>query len=179
MKLLHAVLTASLFVVPALAASLNVRIDYDKSFNFSKVKTYSIRIGTTWGNDIAERQVLAEFDEGIASKGWTKAEQGEAQIEVILHGATEVKHTLNTFYNGMGGYGYGYGYGWGGPGVVTTTMTDYTVGTLVVDMFDTETKHLVFRGTAQHKVSSHAKKNVKRIEKTASEMFEHFPPGTN
>jgi hypothetical protein len=179
MKLLRAVLAGSLLMFPALVAAQDVQTDFDKAFDFSTIKTYSIRIGTTWGNDLSQRQVLAEFDEAIASKGWTKAPQGQAQIDVVLHGATEVKHNINTFYNGMGGFGYGYGIGWGGPGVATTTVTDYTVGTLVVDMFETKSKHLVFRGTAQDEVSSKAKKNASKIEKASTKMFKDFPPGTN
>jgi hypothetical protein len=176
MKVLRAMLAGSLLVLPALVAAQSVQTDFDKSYDFSTVKTYSIRIGTAWGNDLAQRRVLAEFDEAIASKGWTKAPQDEAQIDVILHGATAVKHNINTFYNG-GGFGYGYGFGGWGPGMTSTTVTDYTVGTLVVDMFDTTTKHLVFRGSASDELSDKADKNMKKVEKASAKMFKNFPPG--
>ena len=58
MKLLRAVLTASILMLPALAAAQDVKIDFDKAFDFSTVKTYSIAIGTTWGNNLSERRVL-------------------------------------------------------------------------------------------------------------------------
>ena len=73
--MLRAVLTASILMLPALAAAQDVKIDFDKAFDFSTVKTYSIAIGTTWGNDLAERRVLTEIDEEIAAKGWKKVDR--------------------------------------------------------------------------------------------------------
>jgi Domain of unknown function (DUF4136) len=180
MKVLRALLTCSILMLPALAIAQDVKTDFDKGYNFSAVKTYSIRIGTGWNNDISEKRVLGEFSEAIASKGWKKVDSG-ADVEVILHGATQTKHTANTFYSGMGGgYGaYGYG-GMGGMGMATatTTTSEYTVGTLVVDMFDPKTKKLVFRGTASDEISDKPEKNVKKIEKASDKMFKNFPPGS-
>ena len=53
MQGLRAALAGSLLMLPALAAAQDVKIDFDKAFDFSTVKTYSIKIGTTWGNDLA------------------------------------------------------------------------------------------------------------------------------
>jgi hypothetical protein len=49
-----------------------VKIDFDKAFDFSTVKTDAVKIGTTWGNDPSQRRVLTEFDGAIAGKGWKK-----------------------------------------------------------------------------------------------------------
>ena len=177
MKRLRAVLTACLLVLPALAIAQDVKIDYDKAYNFAPVKTYSIRIGTPWGNDLSQRRVLAELDQAIAGKGWKKVDEGgEADIAVIVHGATETKRSANTFYSGgMGGYGYRYG-GMGGTATASTTVTEYTVGTLVVDMFDAKTKNLVFRGTAADEISDKAEKNTKKLDKAVEKLFKNFPP---
>ncbi len=175
MKMLPAALTGLLLALPALAVAQDVKTDYDKAYNFAPVKTYSIRIGTTWGNDLSQRRVLDEVDEAITAKGWKKAAEGQADIHVVLHGATQTKHSANTFYTGtMGGYGYRYG----GMGMASaqTTVSEYTVGTLVVDMFDAKTKNLVFRGTAEDEISDKAEKNVKKIEKASAKMFKNFPP---
>ena len=80
MKLLPAALTGWLLVLPALAVAQDVKVDYDKAFNFAPVKTYSIKVGTTWGNDLSQRRVLTEFDEAIAAEGWKKVADGQADI---------------------------------------------------------------------------------------------------
>jgi hypothetical protein len=175
MKILPAALTGWLLVLPAFAVAQDVKIDYDKAFNFSPVKTYSIKIGTGWGNDLSERRVLAEFDQGIAAKGWTKVAEDQADIQVLLHGATATKKTASTFYSGMGG-GYGYRYGGMGMGSASTVVNEYTVGTLVVDMFDAKTKTLVFRGIAEDEISDKPEKNAKKLEKASKKMFKDFPP---
>ncbi len=170
MKTLRAVLTISILMVPAITFAQDVKIDFDKGFNFSTVKTYSIKVGTTWGNDLSERRVLTEIDQEIASKGWKKAPDAEANVQVILHGATQTKRNASTFYSGMGGYRYG------GFGSAQTVVSEYTVGTLVVDMFDAKTKNLVFRGTAEDELSDNPEKNAKRLEKASTKMFKNFPP---
>ena len=176
MKLLPAVLTGCLLTLAALAIAQDVKIDYDKAYNFAPVKTYSMRIGTAWGNDLSQRRVLEEFDQAIAAKGWKKANDAAADIHVVLHGATDTKHNVNTFYSGgMGGYGYRYG-GMGGMGTASTTVTEYTVGTLVVDMFDAKTKNLVFRGVAEDEISDKPENNAKKLEKASDKLFKNFPP---
>jgi hypothetical protein len=178
MRMLPVALTGLLLMLPALAGAQDVNIDYDKGFNFAPVKTYSIKLGTTWGNDLSQRRVLTEFDEAIAAKGWKKVAEDQADVQVILHGATQTKRTANTFYTGMGGgygrYGYG-GYGYGG-GTASTVVNEYRVGMLVVDMFDGKTKNLVFRGTAEDEISDNPEKNAKRLEKASTKMFKEFPP---
>ena len=176
MKTLFAALALSLLALPSPAAAQDVKIDFDKAFNFAPVKTYSMTLGTKWGNDLSERRVLTEFDEAIAAKGWKKVPEGQADIQVILHGATQTKHNANTFYSGMGGGYGGYRYGGMGMGTATTTVSEYRVGTLVVDMFDSKTKNLVFRGTAEDELSDNPEKNAKRLEKASTKMFKNFPP---
>jgi Domain of unknown function (DUF4136) len=174
MKLLSAAFTGWLLVLPALAVAQDVKIDYDKAFNFSPVKTYSIKVGTTWGNDLSQRRVLTEFDEAIAAEGWKKVADGQEDIQVILHGATQTKQSASTFYSGMGGYGYrGFG---GGSGTASTVISEYRVGTLVVDMFDAKSKNLVFRGTAEDEISDNPEKNAKKLDKASTKMFKDFPP---
>ena len=80
MKRLPAVLTGCLLALPALAIAQDVKIDFDKAYNFAPVKTYSIKIGTPWGNDLSERRVLAELDKAIAGKGWKKVDEGGRRI---------------------------------------------------------------------------------------------------
>ena len=88
-----------------------------------------------------------------------------------------MKKDLNTFYSG----GYG-GYGWRGMGgwaSTSTTVSEYTVGTLVVDIFDAKSKELLFRGTASDELSDKAEKNQKKLAKASDKMFKDFPPGSD
>jgi hypothetical protein len=155
----------------------DVKVDFDREADFSRLQTFRVKIGTSWNNSISEERFIDSFEKALTSRGWRKVD-ADPDAVVVLHGATEVKRTLNTFYSDMGGYG-GYGWhGWGGMGSSTTTEDEYTVGTLVVDIFDADTKKLVFRGQASDEVSNKPEKNIKKIEKVTKKMFAKFPPGS-
>ena len=157
------------------ALAQDVKTDYDKAANFGGVKTFALKIGTAWGNPIGEKRVTDEITQALTAKGWAVAEEGKADAQVVLHGATQTKHSLNTFYSGMGGYGYR---GFGGMGTATTTDSEYVVGTLVVDIFDAKSKALLWRGTAQDELSDKPDKNVKKLAKASDKLFKDFPPGS-
>jgi len=172
------VIAGALSLLGAAAFAQDVKTDYDKDANFAAVKTFAIKIGTGWNNPISEKRVLAEFTDELTQKGWTKAaDEASADAIVVLHGATQVKKDLNTFYSGMGGYGY-RGWGGGGMGTATTTTSEYTVGTLVVDIFNAKSKGLMFRGIAQDELSDKPEKNQKKLAKASDKMFKDFPPGS-
>jgi hypothetical protein len=159
------------------ASAQDVKVDFDKDANFAVIKTFAVKIGTTWNNPLSEKRVLAEIEQTLQEKGWTKTE-GQGDALVVLHGATEKQKSLNTFYSGgYGGYGW-RGYGMGGMGTATTTESEYMVGTLVVDIFDAKSKQLLFRGTAQDELSDKPEKNVKKLAKASDKMFKDFPPGS-
>jgi hypothetical protein len=160
------------------AAAQDVKVDYDHAANFAAIKTFSLKIGTSWGNQISEKRVADEITQALTEKGWKLAPEGQADAQVVLHGATQTKRDLNTFYSGMGGYGYrGWG-GMGGMGTATTTVNEYKVGTLVVDIFDKTGKSLLWRGIAQDEVSDKTEKNVKKLGKASDKLFKDFPPGS-
>ncbi len=170
------VLALVALVAASAASALEVKKDYDKNFDFSKIKTFTVKIGTSWNNELSEKRVVEAVAAKLTTLGWTKAaDPASADVEVILHGATDQKQDLQTFYTGYAG-GYGWG-GWGmGMGTATTTSVTYTVGTLVVDMFTRDNHALIFRGSAADELSTKAEKNQKKLAKALNKMFTNFPP---
>jgi hypothetical protein len=61
-------------------------------------------------------------------------------------------------------------------GMSTTSTQTYTVGTIVVDIFDVMTKQLLFRGQASETINKDAEKNTKTLYKAMAKMFKDFPP---
>jgi hypothetical protein len=177
MKQLNTVVLAGAALAFASGAwAQDVKVDYDHAANFAAIKTFSIKLGTTWGNEISQKRVLDEFTQALQEKGWKLAPEAEADAQVVVHGASQTKKDLNTFYSGMGGYGYrGFG---GGMGTATTTVNEYKVGTLVVDIFGPKSKNLMWRGIAQDELSDKTEKNVKKLGKASDKLFKDFPPGS-
>ena len=110
----------------------------------------------------------------LTEKGLTPVESG-GDIAIVAMEMTKNQQTLNTFYDGFGG-----GWGWrrfgGGFGDATTTTENYKVGTLVVDLFDANTKKLIWRGSSSDTLSDKSDKNIKELDKDVKKMFDHFPP---
>jgi hypothetical protein len=156
-------------LVTTLAFSREVRVDYDHHANFERYRTYSwAKVDTP--NSLWDERVKEAVDKALQAKGWEQVPDG-GDVSLVAVGTTNEKRTLRTFYDGFDGWM------WGGFGDATTYEDTYVVGTLIVDMFDTRTKKLIWRGSASDVLSSKPDKNVKELEKSVDKMFEHFPPG--
>jgi hypothetical protein len=154
----------------ATAAFSGVKTDYDRNADFSHYKTYSWEKVQTkdplWVGRIKEA-----VNTDLAAKGLTPVESG-GDISIVAMETTQNHRTLNTFYDGFGG-----GWRWGGGfGNATTTVDNYKVGTLVVDLFDTKTKNLIWRGSSSDTLSKDSAKNIKNLDKGVQKIFDHFPP---
>ena len=149
-----------------------VKTDYDRAANFSQYKTYSWEKVQT-PDPLWVDRIKAAVDAALAAKGWTQVESG-GDISIVAIEINRDHQTLNTFYDDFGG-GFRWR-GFGGFGESTTTSDTYTVGTLVVDLFDAKSKNLVWRGVSSDMLSDKSDKNIKNLNKGVEKMFQHFPP---
>jgi len=147
-----------------------VKTDYDRGADFSQLRTYSWEKVQTQDSLWVSR-IKQAVNASLTSKGWMQVESG-GDVAIMAMDMTQNHQTLNTYYDGFGG-----GWRWGGGfGDATTSVDTYKVGTLVVDMFDTHTKKLIWRGSAADTLSDKSDKNIKNLDKGVQKMFDHFPP---
>jgi Domain of unknown function (DUF4136) len=158
-----------LMLLAVTAFGQTVKSDYDRSADFAKYKTYSWKSVSTKDQLLVDR-IKSAVDGQLAAKGLTQVPSG-GDISLVAIEATKNQESLNTFYDGFGG-----GWRWGGFGNSYTTVDNYKVGTLVVDMFDTQTKKLIWRGSASDVLSNKSDKNIKNLDKGVQKMLKHFPP---
>jgi len=153
-----------------------VKTDYDRNANFGQYKTYSWeQVKTKDALDVD--RIKTAVNAALSAKGWTMVDSG-GDVSIIAMEMTHNQQTLNTFYDGFGG-GWGWRrFGGGGFGEATTTTETYKVGSVVVDLFDTKTKQLIWRGTSSDTLSNNSDKNIKNLDKGVEKMFKHFPPGS-
>ena len=162
-------------VFAGMASAQQVKTDYDRSANFALYKTYSWEHVET-KDPLNVDRIKHAVNTVLAARGWTMVDSG-ADVAVVAMEITRDQQTLNTFYDGLGG-GWGWRrFGGGGFGEATTTTDTYKVGTVVVDLFDTKTKQLIWRGSASDTLSDNSDKNIKNLNESVDKMFKHFPPG--
>ena len=179
MKLL--VSSAVLLVALAGCASTpTVHTDYDPGAQFANIRTYTWLKKPEGRSPLVEQRVVAAIDAKLAARGWTQTSETTADVGLAAHVATQQQQSVDTFYSGPAWGGYGWGR-WGGPvgmGSATTTVRNYEVGTLVLDMFDLKTKQAIWRGTASGTVPDSPEQTNTKALAGIDKMFADFPPGS-
>ncbi len=183
-KTLVALVLGALSVSPLCAS---VTSDYDHNANFRAYHTFSFMKVQSDDPFVSDR-LQDEMTRDLTKAGYSRvASGGDIQI-TAFEGEHDVKQ-YNTFYDGLGGGGWGwggrgFGGGWGGGwaggpfGEQQTTEQNIPVGTLVVDMYDSNTHKLVWRGRAATQLSNNSDKNTKKFDKDIDHMLNGFPPPT-
>jgi hypothetical protein len=161
----------SLLTVALMVLAAKVTTDYNHSADFSRYHTYSW-LDVKAGDPLWPDRITSAVDSQLAAKGWSKVPSG-GDASVAAFGSTRVQPQLETFYTGFGGGWFWRGLG---DGMAVTNVENITVGTLVVDLFDSPTKKLIWRGVATDVLSDKPDKNEKKLEKAVEDMFKHFPP---
>jgi len=161
---------AVLAMVCGTALAQDVHTDYDKKASFGEYHTYYwAKVQTS--NPLWQQRVQDAVDKDLQAKGWNRVGSG-GDIALTAVGSAQNQKEYQTFYDGLGG-----GWRWGGFGTeATTTVQNYRVGTLVLDMYDSKDKRLVWRGTASNTLSNNPDKNEKGLDKAVDKMFKDFPP---
>jgi hypothetical protein len=157
--------------------------DYEKTTDFTKYKTYEF-IGWQGDsdkvmNDFDKKRLRDAIQDEMRSRQFELVESG-SDMAICLFVVVDKKTSTTAYSNYYGGAGYGrgrrYGGGWGG-GYATTTYSenDYLQGTLVFDMYDTQTKDLLWQGVATGTVSEKPEKREKKIPKAVKKLMKKFP----
>ncbi len=186
----HLIILAAMVFTLGSCVTTKVNVDYDKSVDFSKYKTYSFygwakesnKLLTPFDQERIEKAFAAEFNK----RGLKFVNQG-GDLTVALYIATQHKQetTATTTTTGMSGY-YGYGGYWGygpawgwGPSFAsshtTYNTTEYREGTLIIDVFDTQKKQLIWEAVGTKRIDESSKGKEERIKKVAAAMMKDFP----
>ena len=177
-------LALALMSLPARAQSVDV--DYDKAANFGAFKTYAlgaVKMSDDASPLIVQRTVSA-LEGQMSAIGFRKV---ESNPDLIVDIQSSTREELS--YTTWGDYPYYWGGGpypyWGGvaypfwhPGGFSgVDVQTILIRTLVVDMIDARSEKVVFRGTAEDRVSHKAKKNERKAYDAVAEIFEESPWG--
>ena len=167
--------------------SIKFSSNYDDTEDFTKLKTYEYfgwdRNSGSILNDIEKGRIEKAFEAELSKRGM-KYVKSDGDVIVTLYIVTKQESQTTATTTGMGGmyggyggyYGYGPGYGWGG-GMATTTYNtyDYTVGTLVIDIYNANDKKLIFEASAQGTVDDKGDASQDRVNKVVTAIMKNYP----
>ena len=165
------------------AFAQDVRYNFDKGANFSGFKTYKWVVikGAQQLSDLVDKQIKASVDAELAKKGLTKSDSDSADLYIGYQAAVSQEKEYTSYDTGWG-YGPGWGGGWygygGGGGMTTGTTSTIYIGQLALDMYHSQAKALVWRGTDSKTLDPKAKpeKQQKNLDKAVAKMLKNYPP---
>jgi hypothetical protein len=160
------VVAITLSAIAGGARAQSVQSDFDRAFDFSKLKTFAFAQQQRGPNDplaanpLNDRRIRTALDSQLVARGFT-SDSGGPDFLVAYHAATRARTSLDA-------WGYGPGRWRGG----RVDVNQYTEGTLIVDMVDPASKQLVWRGTATGTIQ--LKDVDKKIREAAKKLTERF-----
>ena len=178
-KVVRGIVLVSSLTIGASAFAADKTVDYDHNANFRNYHTFSFyKVETS--DPFYVQRIKDEVTKDLTQAGWRMVPSG-GDVAITAIGSTKNEAEYNTFYDGLGGGGWGWrGWGgWGGGwGDTQTTVTHVPVGTLMLDMYDSQTHQLIWRGRTTDTLSRNGEKNIGKVNKDIDHMLNGFPPKT-
>ena len=150
------------------ALAQKVTVEFDRTADFSKFKTFAIRSGelnsknSALNSELVKKQIEADIVKDLTAKGLTES-PGHADVSVVYHFGSARKSEIET-----------YPAGWYGRGT-RVVRVPYSEGTLVIDLRDPATRSLVWRAVASEEKSDPAK-IAGKLDDMVKKSFEKYPP---
>jgi hypothetical protein len=188
-------LPAFIFIVVC-ACSQEVHYNYARGTNFAAYHTYQ------WIDVPSEAKVTIEdsgplrsltevasqdqliahdihraVDEQLAQKGLRRVEKN-GELQISYHAVVREEKGVN-----LSGSGWSPDRGWGVPGgwwdaSVQGHTSTIPVGAIVIDLYDSAAKQLVWRGDVSKTIdlNKDPNKNYKNLQKAMTKLFKNYPP---
>lgn len=161
--------------------SYPVETDYDPAIDFGVLKTYRwlpVEKDKTGDprldSDLLAARVQRAVDAALATKGYSKLESGSADFEITYHVGVERQVDVQTYIDS---YPRGYRYR-SFPAQAHTTVREYEVGSLVLDVVSPSARQLIWRGSTQARITEDGTPEERdaRARAAVDAILAKFPP---
>ena len=140
-----------------------------RAATLSRYHTFFILQGNSSGSAVTDQRIQADIQTALDGRGWVDVPRDEAEAVVVAHAATGTTHSYKAFYEGWGGWPWQ-----DSPGAAGQAR-DYKPGTLVVDIFDAQSKQALWSGVATGAASETPDKSGHATQGAVARMFRAFP----
>jgi hypothetical protein len=169
MKRLSAVIVLSL-VMSMFAFAQRARSEWDRNTNFAAFHTYAWQPSPDPAKGAWNQAIVEAVDKQLKAKGLTKV---DANPDVWVVYSRSIRKDTTAL---SGGYIFDpLNSGEGSPGVPAIPTT-WKEGTLVLELNDPNTRHVVWRGSVSDTIRDNENKNLKALDKGIAKLFRQYPP---
>ena len=160
-------------------ATMNVSSHVQGGLDFAQYRTYD------WGpadalptgdprldkNPFFQDHILGAVEKQMAVKGYERSESGTPDLRIHYHASINQRIDV---------YGVDRDHGYCYDDDCKARVTDYEAGTLVLDLVDTRTNRVIWRGWAQDTVEdvlNNQDRMAKKIDEAVRRMLARLPSG--
>ena len=144
-----------------------VSVNYNHHQNFAQNRT------NAWGtvnqnriaNSILAQEAQHDVNAALQSKGLQMVQQDQNPDLIVVMGGGAKEQTSYSDWTTQGA----------DAGLGEITPEQNVEGTLVVNLYDTKTKSLVWRGIAEKTLEKSGEKNLKIVTNAVDKMFKQWP----
>jgi hypothetical protein len=169
-------------------SSVQVRSDWDQSVDFSGFETIAFMDDNAQAfNSLIDGRIRRALVNDLTEKGFEMvASTADADLVLGFQVATENRRSYSTVSTGWSQRGYQrsrHG-GWSSPGMTTVTtetrVRTYTVGALVVAIFEGENKELVWEASGSRRIdpTGSPSQSESLILDVVDRVLRDFPPSS-
>ena len=177
-------MTLGLGLVVGCSAGVSVNSDYAPGTDFSKFSTYdwlpdAQTDGSGKADPIADERIRMAIDSNLVSKGLRKVSGGgDLMVGYQITTKDDVSYQTVGSAWGAGGWRWGGGMAMGSS---TTTAYHTTVGTLVISIFESQGKTMVWHGSGQSDLqkTTDPQERQEKIDDAVDKILGTFPPPTS
>lgn len=159
-------------------AAQKVKINYDKTTDFSKFKTYAWVQGTPVMDPRLDTYIKKSLNDMFHHIGMTEASVSTADIVVTYHAAINtdlsVGTALDPTFAASGGVAIPGQSIWETAGGAAATHVNK--GGLAFEILDRAANRPIWTGSAQHTVSDKPSERWDQVQKALDKLFRNFPP---
>lgn len=172
MRCLRGLMMLGLLLVAGNAFGMNVKTDYDRSFDFGGLKTFTFKDQRRPDGNVLQRNTLVDkrireaLRKDLEARGYRYLPDGPADFVVAYYARQTEKTELEPVSYGMP---LRWRWGWG-PRVWTR---DYTQGSVIVDFIAPTSNQMIWRGRVTDTVTG-LDQSDKQIDKGVNELVKHF-----
>lgn len=179
---LHVALALVIVFLAGCTSGPKIHSVYEKGINFSEYKTFAFLdslepSGEQGYRSLTNKYLQQAIRKELVARGLTEQKGGDLLVGFHVSTKEKISSTsspsMNAGYYGYRGrYGYSYGMGYG----TETRVSQYTEGTLNIDVVDAAQKQLVWEGIAVGKLKE-PKENKLRgdIHAVVQQIFVEYP----
>ncbi len=174
----HLFTLLALLILATPIAAQKTRVNYDKTADFNKFKTYSWTRGVPANNPAINQIIIDSVEQNLAAKGLRKLDDGG---DLLVSVAVAIEYDVAVSHAVRGNTGSAIETG---IPVAAAQPWEVRKGSLLVAMEDPVAKSLVWHGTAtdtlKYEPTTDAQKDARRMEKpvrkAVEKLLKQFPP---